>query len=271
VTSSPTPKAQPDLAGPVPQQGVGVLAPSGARLGVALVDDRRALLGASLHDGGRRVAPPVALPFDALGGVPPVPGASLLGQAKVPPPPELSPDESPEEHAYRLAEAYRGAVRSRFRVEAQALKRGAITRSKFFKTIAASALMLQAHRIAPAAWAAWSCDKFIDMGNPGKPPPLSWVWSPKRISEHSGWFASEESSYAGGTVVEVRAATELRSRYMAMRAAIAAEGAWAAPKDVVARFFPGREWETSVAEARAATAQAAAELRRRAAAGQWIW
>jgi hypothetical protein len=198
---------------------------------------------------------------------------SLLGAATTPRPPLLDAGAGDDERVLRLADAYRGACRARYACDAWGLKAANLKRSKFRAAMLESAAILVDAEIAPAAWAAWSFDRWraLEPANARRPPPVPWVWSPKRLAEGRGWFESERVGYSGGVDVPVREVVQLRERYVAMRRALAAEGTWASPKGVVDRFFPGDAFAEAVASARAAVARTNAELRSRAARGEWFW
>lgn len=212
------------------------------------------------------------MPTSVLDGAPPLPWM-LVGVATVPNPPNLEPDMRPTERAVRLADAYRGAVESRFSAQAlgHAFRRGAISNSKHFELLLEAAQFMIDHELAPAAWAAWSCDIWKIHNTPLKPPPVAWVFGTKRLAERRGWFEAEEQSYLGGTVKYGPVQTALLKRYMSLRFAIHDAGAWDDPGPLVARYFPEDSYDRAVKAAQQEVKQTRERLREAADTGTFMW
>lgn len=227
-------------------------------------------VGFRLTEGGWTRPKAPSMPTSPLRGAPPLPW-TLVGTATTPNPPLLDEEMGDDERAHALAAAFRGALASRFHEPGWALRRGPIQASKFFRTLVDSATDLLRFEIAPAAWAAWSCDVWKQYNSAARPPPVPWVFSTKRIAERRGWFAAEEESYMGGRIIMGAKKRELLERYMAMRLAIDAEGAWSDPAPVVARFFPGDAFDRAVVVANAEVKKDRERLRREADSGAFLW
>lgn len=251
-------------------QGGVVCSASDTRLTRRVPVDTATPTGFRFESGMSRPRP-VAMPSTTLPGIPAYPGASLIGLAVVPNPPVLEVEMSDLERAHKLADAYRGAIQARFGQVAWALKRGPLQGSKFYKNLVESAQTLLDHEIAPAAWAAWSCDVWKQYGDKKKPPPVPWVFSAKRIHERRGWFAAEEETYMGGRVVYGPKQTALATQYLRMRAAIDSAGAHQHPEPVVARYFPDGAYEAALAAARAEVKAKQTELQRAKDSGTFLW
>lgn len=210
------------------------------------------------------------LPSTPLSGLPPPPWA-LVGVAAVPNPPTLDTSMTDRERAIRLADAYRGAVRARLRLDAFAFKRGDVTRSKHYPTLVEAAAFMLAHELAPAAWCAWSCDVWRQYAGGRKPPPIPWVFGAKRLAERRGWFEAEEGAYTGGRVSYGPEQSRLVQRYLAARLEIDRAGAFASPEGVFAKWFPGDAYERAVERARVEVERASTSLRRDADMGVFLW
>jgi hypothetical protein len=271
LPSAPTPILPSAPNGTAVEQKGTVLAASDLGTANPPSANPKGVKGLLLCEGGRiRPRPPV-LPTSPLPGAPPLPW-SMVGLASTPNPPLLDDDMSDVERAHKLADAFRGAVRARFNLVAWALRAGLpIQRSKFFKTLVDGAAELLRCEIAPAAWAAWSCDVWKQYNSNKKPPPVPWVFSAKRITERRGWFAAEEESYMGGRIIMGPVKRALLEQYMAMRFAIDEAAAWANPARIVAQFFPGDAYDQAVKAARAEVAKQQADLRRDADSGAFLW
>jgi hypothetical protein len=274
VAWSPVPM---DLAEPLPTAAIAPAPPSpedasspATATHPAHASGRR-VPGAFLRDGGAvRARPPVLL-TGGLPGVPPLPGPDLLGQATIPHPPRLDAEDGDPARADHLADAYRRGVEAKFGGRCWAFRRGRIERSKHYATLVSAAALFVEHDIAPAAWVAWSIATWKRYHTADRPPPIGWMFGAKRIAERRGWFSAEAGDYSGGLVQKGPLARQLIADWFAMRRAIDKAGAWREPKALVAEFFPDDTWGERLAAARAETKKLAADLRRRAEAGEWFW
>ena len=202
--------------------------------------------------------------------IPVYPGFAEVGWPVVPPPPLLAPAAGPIERAAALLKAYRGAVKSRYGVDPWGARGPAATHRHYRALVEASEALVE-RKIAPAAWAAWSCDAWRTFKGGKRPPPIPWVFSAKRIDERAGWFASEESGYTGGKVVAGPKYLELLRRYQAARFAVDRAGPDERPRRVFERFFPGDAYPRLLAEARAEVAWTVDSLRKQADLGVFLW
>jgi hypothetical protein len=204
--------------------------------------------------------------------MPPYPSVGFIGVPKVPAPPLLEADLTDESYVKTLAEAYRGAFRSRYDKPSYVMTRGSVKKSKFFRSFVACANFMRDNEIAPAAWAAFSLDCWISFGekNEGsnkKPPPVNWVFSMKRLEERAGWFDREASSYGGGRLLFTRSHKELLRKYEGLKRAAHKE---LLTQDLIERFFPGG-WEDHYDKAKKESAADQARLRDIVRQGEFVW
>jgi len=207
------------------------------------------------------------------GGVPAFPGPSVLTPATVPYPPRLGPDEDDLALAKAVMRAYWGACESRFKKRSWVLRQpGALAASKQLKSLVAGAKVLREKEIPPASWAAFSVDVWRRFDKKDTPPPLAWVFSPKRMEEREGWYREEAGTY-GGRAVFPPAAKELLMRYMAMRRALVLEQVQT--EDDVARvmhkYLPGDAYDFLVAKARIQSKAEQDRLNGAVRRGEWLW
>jgi hypothetical protein len=200
-----------------------------------------------------------------------------LNAAVVPSPPKLNPDEPDAMWALQLMRAYEGAVESRFKVKANHFKRKSVlSNAARVKPLVECAKKLVEQKIAPAAWAAWSCDvwrHFSEKKGRGKvkAPVLQWVFTAKRVEDNHGWFHAEESSFTGTRVVFGDAAREAMYLHQRVKQML-----YEAPDEAAARLILARELPAGRLDGmiRLAHKEADAERTRLRAAvesGEWIW
>ena len=219
--------------------------------------------------GGAAGAEQVAQVDAAMERVPPYPGLEVVAPARVPPPPKLPSDATPEQLARACAVAYRGAVEARYRQVNYTFSRG-VERSRYFAVLVAGGRLLLEAEIAPAAWVAWSVDIWREYrGAKVKPPAPDWVFSANRISERGGWFRSEGASYVGGQVRFGPSHRELIARWNGMVAALMRKPE--APEEVAAQHFPDGLYDVLVAKARREAAEEGARLRAVVERGGFPW
>lgn len=211
------------------------------------------------------------------GGVPSYPGPYLMPTARVPAPPKLPEGLSQMEEAVWLGKAYRGAAEVRLKKKCWILvRRDQLARSKLRFVLFAGAKALREAEIPPVAWTLFSVDVWLkyepQKGKP-KPPPLSWVFSPKRIEERAGWFWAESGSYIATRNILGPAARELLQRYDTMRLALFQAGATTpeAVAEVVARFLPGDTYDRLLREAKAQAQDDQVRMNAAAAKGDFLW
>jgi hypothetical protein len=243
-------------------------APEGPERLVGLPDTFR--VGLRLEAAPLRPKAPV-MPTSPLDGCPPLPWG-LVPFATTPNPPTLAPEMKPDERAIRLADAFRGAVGSRFPDEPDfSFRHGVLSRSKHYPMLLEAAEFMVARELAPAAWAAWSMDVWKVYAERTRPPTVAWVYGPKRLAEKRGWFESEETSYLGGTLLPTPKRDALFRRYMSLRYAIHNARAWSDPAPFVAKFFPDDLFDRLVGEARAEVERVKARVQREVDEGRFFW
>lgn len=202
-----------------------------------------------------------------LAALPNPPSWELVNAAHVPPPPRLNEEHDPSVWAQALVDAYRGAVVSRFK-HSHPFPRATLSKKPFYPLLIKGAEALIDYEIAPASWAAWSCDVWRRYGAKGKPskkpPHLTWVWSPSRIQERHGWFRNEEGGYGGGRLVIGPALRALLDRYYdARRRVFGGEPAAVA--------LPPEEWLKLVDAAKVEADDYRHRMANQVRAGLWLW
>lgn len=214
---------------------------------------------------------PDVSPAAPLRGIPPPPW-TLVPIPTIPLPPTLDEEATPIERAKKLADAFRGAIASRFPGHRDfTFRNGAVAKSKHMPLLLKAAEFMLEREIAPSAWAAWSVDIWKQYTTDKKPPPVAWVFGSKRLIERRGWFEAEEGSYCGGTAQLGPKRDALMKRYMMMRYAIQNARAWNNPGPIVARFFPDDLFARMVEDAKAESATKTHELRTAADCGAFFW
>lgn len=222
-----------------------------------------------LAASGASVDEVVARLFHAV----PHPGWHVAPPAVVPNPPKL-PDDMPDARMVdRLVQAFRGAVEKITGKDPMVFaKRGSVEQAKGYRDLVQAAVMLRDNKIAPVAWAWWSCRVWRSYGvGKAAAPPLSWVLSCARIAEHRGWFEQEGGNDVGGTIVRAPAARELGDRYRSMRLQMTWATSVEQMQEIADRHFPVGVYDALVAKAREQTAETQASLDRAVANGVWIW
>jgi hypothetical protein len=139
------------------------------------------------------------------------------------------------------------------------------TRFTFLKN---AAEMFQRHDISPVGWLAWSLDFWLENENDNEPPRISWLYSKTRIEKHRGFYRSNATGYSGGRVIHGRQYKRLITRYLKMRSALLNSNA--SIPDVVDRYFPGRDYERMVDEAKEESGNMQAELRSQIQHGDYM-
>lgn len=203
--------------------------------------------------------------------LPPFPTIDLLNPAIIPSPPKLSPDDPDGSWALSLVRAYRGAVASRFKVQSQTFRRGNLTTSRYFKPLVEAAKLLIEHDIAPASWAAFSCDVWKHYGKTVKPPSLQWTFAAKRVTDRAGWFKSEVSSYTGRRIVFSDTARELLALYQRVKFMLHASPDEAHAREVLRVEMPTSKYDDLLNQARREADAERTRLRLAAERGEWLW
>ncbi len=116
---------------------------------------------------------------------------------KVPAPPQLPREATAVEKAKLLVKAYNSVVEYKTGKRSFSFAKGDITRSKFFKTLVATAEALLTEKISPIQWVLFSIhtwqhdEKHTDM------PSISYVFTPSRVKKLLDLYYeySDEASY----------------------------------------------------------------------------
>lgn len=204
-----------------------------------------------------------------LPGVPPPPNRGDIEIARVPSPPRITEAMPDDDRARLMARAYRGAVQAKTRKPCWAFKGSDPRRWKDYASLVECAEELLAEDISPAAWAAWSVDKWSEMKSRSCAPPVRWCYSAARVQERAEWFRSEELGYSGGGLRPGRMHQRLAEKWNGMAQEMGDSDN--DPSMVLERWFPGdlyeRMYETAVWEAR----DYQRRLNEQKARGDWLW
>jgi hypothetical protein len=203
----------------------------------------------------------------ALGArIPNLPRFPQLKSATIPHPPRLSPDASTELAAREIARAYAGAYEASTGKPCWAARRP--ERTKNWALLLAAAEFIRDADVPPAAWVAWSFDVWAK--KTGRPPPISWVFSVRRLGDRFDWFSHDHYDEIGGTIVAGPKEKGMFQRYTALLEAIDREGAHADAAPLVARYFP-EGWDAAVAAVEREIRQTRERLETQLADGAWLW
>ncbi len=198
-TSVPSESISPPGGGPRFELGWGAF----EQLDIPLDCDEPPLLRRLLEPGGPLVPPCVT--------------TKMMATPRVPPPPLLDLAIDDASAAHWLARYFRGAVISRTGEPCYILCRCDLKASRYYRPLVAAAVVFREQEIAPAAWAAFSCDVWRSYSaKRRKVPPINWVFAAGRIEERLGWFRREEGSYRGGRLLFSEEQAELLRRVEAV-------------------------------------------------------
>ena len=160
--------------------------------------------------------------------------------ARVPNPPQVVDGKLPQQ-AVQLVRAYHSAIArhySRGRGTAVSSDLLTLIGTEHYVTLINALPTMIEYKAAPDAWVefsfwfwnkhvqnykgkAWdTTPSTIKTPRKGMPPPLKWVYSPKRLIERNDYFAWAESRTKGGRIIQSRAHAELLRRYAILRLAL---------------------------------------------------
>lgn len=213
--------------------------------------------------------------------LPKYPDRSVVPPAVVPPPPEL-PRGVPELlQGLALARGYHAAMvrwcgTSPFARELR--PRSVVAHRHYPRLLAASRLMLQ-YRIAPAAWAAFSCDVWARYVQPmvgGAEPNPPWVLSVKRLEERTDWYEWIAAKFRGGRVHQSPTHRALLCAYESMQLALLSSSrkailTRAEVQRVVSEHLPPVRYQFLVEMACAEHEVQQIRWNRAARDGAWLW
>lgn len=201
--------------------------------------------------------------------------AAMLPVPTVPYPPRL-PEGIRTGDAVRLLElAYVGAVRQMTGQEVWAFRK---SRGKYDTVLATAARLLAERGVAPVAWVAFRLDQWrATASSKGGTlaPPVKWVFREDAVEKHWAWCESAGFGRLGGNRRPTPAALEFMRRVTEQDRAL-----WSIPfmertveraRQVVADAFPTSDRAVLFQRAQGEAVTAQADLRARAARGEWIW
>lgn len=113
--------------------------------------------------------------------------------------------------------------------------------SKFWSSIGAGGLLLEAHDIAPAEWVAFSVAawKRMEVTNSLMAmPAIAWVYSSKRIEERLEWYREDQGNWCAPRLLFCEEAHALLRAWQRMRAALLLDldRTHASVQSIVAKF-----------------------------------
>lgn len=234
------------------------------------------------QDGGSRIAGGHVQGFDVEARVrelgvrllPPYPGLEVIPPVRRPAPRPLPDRIDPEDAARFLAASYRGAVAEKFpRAELSRFLRGR-TRPKdhkHFKLLVDAAEHMRAQKIAPGAWALFSCDVKIAATQPRPQiPQVPWVYSLKRLQTRQEWFEDDRDEYAVERHEFGYYHLQLLADWNRMWSELRRIAPDTRPQvmEVVDRFFPGHAYEKRLRDALSEVKRRQIDVDRAVAAGE---
>jgi hypothetical protein len=254
-------------------------------------------LGSLLGVGFQPGPPPRRVSLADLAGrglFPPYPTEASIPHPKLPEPPLLPVGGTTEAYVGTLVNLYRTVVWTKMGQKPWGLERfkaGDLTPAKppkggkldaddadharLLRLLHAGADRMAELEIAPAAWVAWSLEKWlaaVRSKRRPKPPPLRWVFDPERIHERRGWFKREASRYAGGRSLLGPLHKGLLLRYHRLRMA-AGMANTDDPKKVralVREHFP-EGWDAAVAAAKSESENIQRLTEEQVKRGMYLW
>jgi hypothetical protein len=251
-----------------PRRGSSSLTRAGTRASSRLVGG--ALEGSKTIDLVRRLGSRL---------LPPYPGPDVVQPARLPAPPILDPNSTEKEVASVLAACYRGALEVAFGVESFAYTRGDISRARCFRQLVEAGNFLKTSRTAPAAWALFSVDVWVESGLGGKGMPnIGWVYAASRLRDRWDWFQDRRAEYAGGQVLfsgpHLALAADWRGMWDQLLREVPSRPERALVEQVLEAWFPERRgscWEDRVEEARNHNRALQSKLDRAIESGVMVW
>lgn len=188
-----------------------------------------------------------------------------IDMLRVPAPPSIRPESSPEERLSLLKAAFMAAhskvLGTDFWRPAKAMS------DKERALLLEGAAALESEGLTPTAWASFSFHAWMRMGKKTA-PSTRWVWSPARIHEHAGWCHESVGGMAAQAHVLLPSMRELMHRLGRLRSALG----YGRPTDVVLHeVLPDTERKVLLAKAARERETELKNLERRIAGGEWVW
>lgn len=229
--------------------------------------------------------------------IPPYPSPSVVEVATLPGPPLINPNDSDTRKVWRVMQAYTTAIRHLYGASFvfSRLTEEDVQRSKHFKAVLAAVPHLEALRLPPLAWVAFSAyawRAYVVHGGKGRswdsapsqtkgprastPPSAVWTFSVQRITSRTDWFSWLESHWRGGRMVVSDAHRALMRRYARLRAALVTlslerEVTEQDVRECVQRHLSAATYARLKDEAETAAELQQAEWTRAMKRGEWIW
>ena len=205
---------------------------------------------------------------------PPMPITARLPPAKTPSAPWFPPGLSEEDRVDWLLRAYRGM--SAFTTGKRSFvlsRRDSARKSKYWAALLQSADYMLEWGWSPARWVAFSFDTWQYDRGKDSVPPLSYVFSEKRMCEQMEWFSGEQEYYCSSNLLVFSPVhKDLIARWSSMNACITlARGDDEQVQAAIERFFPGDAFERMCVQARSDAEAKQAELDAACARGEWLW
>lgn len=209
--------------------------------------------------------------------LPTYPGHTVVPTVVVPAAPKLRPEMRDIVRVERLIAAYRAAVERATGKPCHVFKRGDLTKSKHYAALVDAAVLMVEHDLAPHGWAAFSLDQWQkDRGKrakSGKPPAITWVFAPARISKLRGWYREVATSYCASRMYVVDAHRDLIVKFLTFQADLRdsiARGQGGV-QEVLDRHFPRDTWSRLVDLACKRSREEQFRVTEAAHAGKWVW
>jgi hypothetical protein len=251
--------------------------------------------GAAPPDPPGRQAKPSPSEEGKAGGSKPAwtPRYPAIGAVTISPPPLLREGMADRDMAIALVVAYRAAIERVYGIRSFAFARGDVRKNKHYAKLVECARALLRHECEPHGWAAFSFEQIrhakeriaaerdggeesnasgksvIKSGGDGRPPPITVVFSAKRVEKWHGWYRAERASYVINAEVVPDSVRQLVQEwtnwmYDANRVGVseAAEKYWPGGQD---------EYERLIARARNDALQIKQRAEEDAAKGRWVW
>jgi len=237
--------------------------------GLPVVSDEH---GSLLGGGGI----PAAWSADEWLELPPFPGVAVVPPARIPAPPMVAADSSPEARLKMLLAAYDTTLKRKLPQEFNPVRKHG-PRAADKKLLLAAAEALHAHDVSPMRWVEFSFDQYAIGREADKAagkreraarPPLQVVFAVKRIEETAGWCRSTYDD-RGATLVLTRSLKSLIARYQQMRTAV--QVGKLSPAAAVAQHFPNGLYDRMVAAAAKDARREQELIDTHIANGEYLW
>jgi hypothetical protein len=211
--------------------------------------------------------------------VPLEPALEAIPAPTVPAPPKLNPDACDEYRFRFITKTWVAYISFRYpKSNAGSFYKTWKNpkKSKHFSLITSAAEKFIEHKLAPAAWIAFSCDMWHDyLERPEtSSPPIKWVFDSARLDKWRGWARSETRWYSSKRVLYTKTYKTLLAKYSLMKQDLSRLPITAIDSDVekvVDKYFPGDLYNELKKKIKAETARIQEILDDSLARGEWLW